>query len=137
MEILISSIYHLLILLTIGLDFPAYGSPVLISGDIFAAFNDRPEARRVMKFFATVESTKEWVKAGGFISPHKDIDLGWYPNYNDSKIGEILLNATTVRFDASDLMPGTVGTGTFWSGMIDYIEGVDLETVMIEIDNSW
>ncbi len=50
----------------------------------------------------------------------------------------ILLNAETVRFDASDLMPPEVGAGTFWSSMVDYVTGaVDLDTALQEIDDSW
>ncbi len=29
----------------------------------------------------------------------------------------------TIRFDGSELMPGYVGTGTFWQGMIDFAKG--------------
>lgn len=116
---------------------PKYGKPVLGAGDIYGAFNDRPEVREVMKFLTTGESTKEWVKAGGFISPHKDADLAWYPTVADRKIGEILLNASTFRFDASDMMPGAVGAGTFWTGMVDYVGGEDLDKVMKKIDASW
>jgi alpha-glucoside transport system substrate-binding protein len=43
--------------------------------------------------------------------------------------GEILLNATTFRFDGSDLMPGGVGAGSFWTGMVDYAGGKDAEDV--------
>ncbi len=29
----------------------------------------------------------------------------------------------TGRFDASDLMPAAVGSGSFWTGMVDYMKG--------------
>ena len=46
--------------------------------------------------------------------------------------------ASTVRFDASDLMPGAVGAGSFWKGMTDYFSGAaDMDTVLTEIDASW
>jgi alpha-glucoside transport system substrate-binding protein len=46
--------------------------------------------------------------------------------------------ATSFRFDGSDLMPGEVGSGSFWTGMTDYVSGVsDLDTVVAEIDASW
>jgi alpha-glucoside transport system substrate-binding protein len=38
-------------------------------------------------------------------------------------MNDILLNATTFRFDGSDLMPGGVGAGSFWTGMVDYAGG--------------
>jgi hypothetical protein len=37
--------------------------------------------------------------------------------------------ATTFRFDASDLMPGGVGAGSFWTGMVDYTGGKPAEEV--------
>jgi len=53
-------------------------------------------------------------------------------------VAEIIRNATSVRFDGSDLMPGTVGAGSFWTGMTDYVSGTkDLEVVLKEIDSSW
>ena len=45
---------------------------------------------------------------------------------------------TSFRFDASDLMPGEVGAGSFWKGMTDWVSGAaDLDTVLAEIDASW
>ena len=52
------------------------GRPVLVAGDIYAMFDDRPEVRMVMQYFATGASVEGWVKAGGAISPHKDSSLG-------------------------------------------------------------
>ena len=43
-----------------------------------------------------------------------------------------------MRFDASDLMPGAVGSGSEWKGFTDYFSGAaDLDTVLKEIDASW
>jgi alpha-glucoside transport system substrate-binding protein len=116
----------------------AYGKPVLIAGDLWAMFNDRPEVRAVIEFFTTGEHLKPWIEAGGVISPHRDSKLEWYPNYVDRGAAEIVLNADSVRFDGSDLMPGEVGFHSFWLGMIDYVDGTkDLETALNEIDASW
>ncbi len=115
----------------------AFGKPVLGAGDIFAMFNDRPEVRAFMEYLTTGESTKAWVEAGGFVSPHNDSSLDWYPTDADRGYAEILLAADTFRFDASDLMPGAVGAGSFWTGMVDYVSGVDLDTVLADIDATW
>ena len=34
-------------------------------------------------------------------------------------------------------MPSEVGTGTFWSDMVDYVSGVDGGTVLGDIDASY
>ncbi|MNE68739.1 hypothetical protein D3C80_1644170 [compost metagenome] len=51
---------------------------------------------------------------------------------------EFVQTADTIRFDGSDLMPGSVGAGTFWKGMTDYISGtVNLDTALKEIQAGW
>ena len=113
--------------------------PVLTAGDIMVPFRDRPEVRQVMEYLATGESTKAWLQSGGFVSPHNDTPLDWYPTDVDRGYAEILQNASVVRFDGSDLMPGAVGTGAFWTGMVDYVNagGDNLDEVMQTIDAAW
>lgn len=120
--------------------FPAideqYGEPVLVGGDVYSMFNDRPEVRQVMEYMTKAESIKPAIEAGVFLSPHQDVNLDWFDEANRG-IAQILLDADTVRFDGSDLMPGAVGTGTFWGGVVDYISGDDLDTILEQIDASW
>lgn len=115
------------------------GRPVLGAGDMFSAFEDRPEVRAVMRYLSTGESTRGWLIQGGFVSPHKDADFNWYPSQVERGYAEILQSADTFRFDASDLMPGAVGAGTFWTGMVDYINGggANLEQILQAIDDSY
>ena len=115
-----------------------YGKPVLGAGDIYAMFNDRPEVRATMQYFSTGDSVKGWVEAGGAISPHNDSSLDWYADSVTRGVAEIILNADSFRFDASDLMPGSVGAGTFWKYMTDYVSGsVNQEAALLRIDSSW
>jgi alpha-glucoside transport system substrate-binding protein len=53
------------------------------------------------------------------------------------KQGEILTSATTFRFDGSDLMPGKIGAGAFWTGMVDFVGGKSAETVATDIQKAW
>jgi alpha-glucoside transport system substrate-binding protein len=115
-----------------------YGKPVLVAGDIYAMFNNRPEVAAVMQYFATGDSVKAWVQAGGAISPHKDSQLSWYSNTVDRKVAEVIQNATSVRFDGSDMMPGAVGAGSFWKEMTAYVSGSKtLDEACKAIDASW
>ena len=117
---------------------PAYGKPVLVAGDIYTMFNDRPEVRAVIQYFSTGDSVKDWVAAGGAISPHLDSSLDWYTDVVERGVAEIILEASSVRFDGSDLMPGAVGAGSFWKSMTDFVSGtIDLDTALREIDASW
>ena len=56
----------------------------------------------------------------------------------EAGIATLVNEATSFRFDGSDLMPGEVGAGSFWKGMTDWVSGAaDLDTVLGEIDASW
>jgi alpha-glucoside transport system substrate-binding protein len=114
-----------------------YGKPVLGSGSILSMGQDRPAVREVMKFLTTADSVKVEVQEGLFVAPQKDVPLDWYPNSTLAGFAEILANADTFRFDGSDLMPGAVGAGSFWTGVVDFVSGKDLDTVLQEIDDSW
>ncbi|PSN17756.1 ABC transporter substrate-binding protein [filamentous cyanobacterium CCP5] len=119
-----------------GID-PEYGQPVLVAGDIFAMFNDTPAAQALMEYLATAQPHEVWAGLGGYISPHSGVDLAVYPDEITRQQAEILANAEVVRFDGSDMMPGAVGTGTFWTGMTNYVGGTDVDTVLEDIEGSW
>jgi alpha-glucoside transport system substrate-binding protein len=115
-----------------------YGNPYLIAGDIYAMFTDRPEVRAVIEYFTHGESLKTWMTAGGALAPYNDADLNWYGDPMEKKIAGLVKDATTVRFDGSDQMPGQVGAGSFWKEMTAFVSGqIDKATALTEIDASW
>lgn len=73
----------------------------------------------------------------GFLTPHKGVNPEAYANDALRKQGEILTSATTFRFDGSDLMPGKIGAGAFWTGMIDYVGGKSAGDVAGDIQKEW
>ena len=113
------------------------GEPVLTAGDLMAMYVDRPAVRAVMAYLATGESTRAWLESGGFVAPHKTASLDWYPSELDRRLAETLQNASVTRFDASDLMPGAVGAGSFWTGMTNWVGGAPLDEVLPSIDAAW
>jgi len=116
---------------------PAQGTPILVAGDVFAMFNDTPAARALMEYLATAQPHEIWAGLGGYISPHQAVGLEVYPDPLTRQQAEILANAEVIRFDGSDMMPGAVGTGSFWTGMTNYVGGTDAETVLADIEDSW
>lgn len=115
-----------------------YGKPFLVAGDIYSIFNDRPEVRAVLEFFSRGDSVKEWLAQGGTLAMQKDVQLDWYGSEIERGVAALAQEATSVRFDASDLMPGEVGAGSFWREMTSYVSGSqDLETSLKNIDASW
>ena len=116
---------------------PQWGIPVLGGGDQFVVFNDRPEVRQFMEFLETWESGVAWAKAGGALFPYLDQDLNAYPNAIERSLAEALVNAKVFRFDASDLMPAAVGAGSFWDGIVDWVNGKSLDATLADIQRSW
>ena len=117
---------------------PKYGKPFEVAGDLMTATNDKPATAAVMQLFSTGAGVKGWLAAGGALGPQNDVSLDWYGDPVEKKIAQIAKDATAVRFDASDLMPGAVGSGSEWKGMTDYYSGAaNLDTVLKAIDASW
>ncbi len=117
---------------------PSLGRPFEVAGDIYAAFHDRPEVRAVLQYFTLGESLKTWIEANGAIGPMKDASLDWYQDPVMKKIASYIQQATVVRFDASDLMPGVVGTGSFWKEMTAWVSGSEtIDQALKNIDASW
>jgi alpha-glucoside transport system substrate-binding protein len=116
---------------------PAQGQAVIIGGILFGVFNDTSAVRALMAYLATPEPHAIWAGLGSYILPHRQVSLEAYPNDLTRKQAEILQKADVLRFDGSDLMPGAVGTGAFWSGMVDYVDGQDLTTALEDIDAAW
>ncbi|MBD3678056.1 MAG: carbohydrate ABC transporter substrate-binding protein [Rhodobacteraceae bacterium] len=133
----------------VGLDadffyFPAYaekdlGSPVLGAGTLWAITNDAPVAHGLIDFMQTPIAHELWMaqEGGGFLTPYTGANADVYVTDVRRALGEVLTNATTFRFDGSDLMPGGVGAGSFWTGMVDYAGGKPAADVAAEIQSSW
>jgi len=115
----------------------ALGKPVLVSGNLVSLAKDTPAGRAVIEFMMSAASVEAEVKAGNAIGPMNGVSLDWYPTPAQRGYAEILANADTFRFDGSDLMPGAVGAGSFWTGATDWVGGKSLDEVLPAIDATW
>jgi alpha-glucoside transport system substrate-binding protein len=113
------------------------GNPVLGGGTLMAVTDPSDATMAFMEFLKTPVAHEIMMAQGGFLTPHSGVNLDTYSTGVEAGQGEILLNATTFRFDASDLMPGAIGAGTFWTGMVDYAGGADAMDVATSIQESW
>jgi alpha-glucoside transport system substrate-binding protein len=124
--------------------FPAYaaqdlGNPVLGAGTLVSIADDSEVARGFIEFLKTPIAHEIWmsIETQGFLTPHIGVNPDVYHSDTLRKQGEILRNATTFRFDGSDLMPGAIGAGSFWTGMVDYAGGKSAQDVASQIQDSW
>jgi alpha-glucoside transport system substrate-binding protein len=105
---------------------------------------NRPEVADFLNAFISeeVQCAMGGVQASSRISPNVNVGPDCYVNDILADASVVLTDALandTGRFDASDLMPAEVGSGTFWTGMMDYMtSGPDsLQSVLDDIEASW
>jgi len=107
-------------------------------GEIVAAFSDADEVVAAQTYLSSPEWANSRVKLGGVISANTGLD--------PENAGSDLLKAsvellqdpnTTFRFDGSDVMPAAVGSGSFWTGMVDWIGGKSTKDTLDFIEASW
>ena len=107
-------------------------------GEIVGAFSDDESTVKVQEYLSSPEWANKRVKLGGVISANNGLDPANASTPILSQAIEILQDEkTTFRFDASDLMPGAVGAGTFWKGLVNWINGDETDQVLKDIEAGW
>jgi len=116
----------------------AGASAVTGGGEIVGAFSDDADTQKVQAYLSSADWANSRVSLGGVISANKGLD----PKNAKSPILQQAITIlqdpkTTFRFDASDLMPGAVGAGTFWKGMVNWVNGTPTDEVLTSIEAGW
>lgn len=116
---------------------PELGTPLEVAGTLVMITKDSKASREFIKFLQMPLAHELWMAQKSFVTPFKAANKDAYGSDALKKQGEILTSATTVRFDGSDLMPGKIGAGSFWTGMIDLVGGKPAKDVAADIQKSW
>jgi alpha-glucoside transport system substrate-binding protein len=116
---------------------PELGTPVLGAGTLAMITKDSKASRAFIEFLKMPLAHELWMAQGSFVTPFKSVNNDAYASDALKKQGEILSSASTFRFDGSDLMPGKIGAGAFWTGMIDLVGGKPAADVAADIQKSW
>ena len=114
------------------------GQAVTGGGELVGAFSDDADTQAVLTYLSSADWANSRVKLGGVLSANKGLD----PANATSPILQEAISVlqdpdTTFRFDGSDLMPGAVGAGTFWKGMVNWINGTPVDEVLTSIEAGW
>jgi alpha-glucoside transport system substrate-binding protein len=116
----------------------------LIGGEYGVVFRNAPEVADFVKKFADVKVQCDQGAnvATSRISPNAGVKASCYANPILGEASDTVtkaLQAGTARFDASDAMPSAVGSGTFWTGMVKYLQDgpSSLDGVLADIEKSW
>ena len=116
---------------------PDLGTPVLGAGTMWGITKDSEATQVFMEWLQTPIAHEVWMAQSGFLTPHTGVNTELFSDPTLKAMNDILLDASTFRFDGSDLMPGGVGAGSFWTGMVDYVGGKEAEEVAADIQKSW
>jgi alpha-glucoside transport system substrate-binding protein len=111
---------------------------------VIGTAGNRPEVTDFLTKFMDqpIQCGMGGVEASSRISPNINVGPDCYANQILADASVVLTDALaggTGRFDASDMMPAEVGSGSFWTGMVRYMqEGPDsMQDVLDEIEASW
>ena len=112
---------------------------MLGGGDLVGAFTDSDEVKQVVEYITGKEfGTNGYASQAIFLSPHNDFDTSFYTTEFQKKAQELLAGSEIFGFDASDQMPGEVGSGTEWSELTSWFAGQKtMEQAFDAIDASW
>jgi alpha-glucoside transport system substrate-binding protein len=112
---------------------------MLGGGDLVGAFTDSDATKQVVEYITGKEfGTNGYASQAIFLSPHNDFDTSFYTTEFQKKAQELLAASEIFGFDASDQMPGEVGSGTEWSELTSWFAGQKtMEQAFDAIDASW
>ncbi|MFP5335436.1 MAG: ABC transporter substrate-binding protein [Actinomycetes bacterium] len=115
--------------------------PLLGGGEFVAAFSDEPAVQAFQTYLSSDDWANEKAKASppGWVSSNTGLDPANLESPIDQLSAELFQDESAVfRFDGSDLMPGAVGAGSFWSEMTAWIANdKDDKAVLDAIEASW
>ncbi|GHO46570.1 ABC transporter substrate-binding protein [Ktedonospora formicarum] len=115
---------------------PKYKGAVTGGVDILAAFKDNDGTRQFAEFMSSAEGQSIWVKRGGATSVNKKVDLNLYPNDVVRLAAQQMLNATSFRIGAGDLLPAALQTA-YWKGMVSFVsDPSQLDSILQSLEST-
>jgi alpha-glucoside transport system substrate-binding protein len=111
---------------------------MLGAGDLLSAGTDKPETWDVILYATSADYALEMANASPpELSPRNDIDVSQISDPLNASFAELLASSEVFRFDGADMMPGAVGSGTFWTEATAWIVGGSTEDMLDNIEASW
>jgi alpha-glucoside transport system substrate-binding protein len=116
------------------------GDPIAVTGggETVVAFETSDAITAVLAHMSTDTFANLRVEQGGSISANNGVDpsLASSDLLRDS-IAILQDPEATFRYDGSDLMPGAVGSNSFWKGIVGWVSGDSSKDTVDSIESSW
>jgi alpha-glucoside transport system substrate-binding protein len=118
---------------------PADGPKFMLgAGDIYTAGTDKPESFDVVRYTGSAEYQLSIANSRNELGPNLNLDVTQVTDPFLQAVFELQSTGEVFRFDGSDLMPGAVGAGTFWTEITAWVIGTeDTQTMLDNIEASW
>jgi alpha-glucoside transport system substrate-binding protein len=117
---------------------PADGPKYMLgAGDLYAAGSDKPETFDVLKYTGSVDYQTVIANKRGELSPNKNLDVATITDPLVAQLSELQAASDVFRFDGSDMMPGAVGSGTFWTEVTAWVVGGSTDDFVNNVEASW
>ncbi|SIT87515.1 ABC transporter substrate-binding protein [Microbacterium sp. RU33B] len=109
---------------------------MLGGGDLVGAFTNNESTKAVVEYITGKDfGSNGYASQAIFLSPHNDFDASLYTTEFQKKSQELLKDATLFGFDASDQMPGEIGSGEEWTQLTSWFAGqTTMESAFQAID---
>jgi alpha-glucoside transport system substrate-binding protein len=113
-------------------------TPITGGGYFVSAFSTNPDVVKVQEYLSSSAWATSRVKLGGAISPDLALPASFDATPLEQESTKLLQSKSTIfRFDAAGLMPAVVGSGTYLSGMVDWVNGTPTKSVLKTIKLTW
>jgi alpha-glucoside transport system substrate-binding protein len=113
-------------------------TPVTGGGYFVSAFSASADTIKVQQYLSSSAWARSRVRLGGAISPDLALPASLDSTPLEQASTKLLQSKSTIfRFDAAGLMPAVVGSGTYLSGMVNWVNGTPTKTVLTTIKLSW
>ncbi len=119
---------------------PEYSGGVLGAGVIMGMLEDSEAARATLAESASGRFQVQFARPNNNVAPNNNVTINEdnYPSPLARRAAESLEAEDAIfRFDASDQMPAAVGAGSFWSAILELIQGADLEPRLEQLDQDF
>jgi hypothetical protein len=90
-----------------------------------------------MQYMLTTEASEVWAAQGTVVVPNTEADTGAYPNDLIRADADLINSAEAVRFDGSDLLPGTDLGAVLQSALRGEEMGPILEEFQTQTATAW
>lgn len=111
---------------------------MLGGGELIAAFSKEPAVEYVAAYLSSAEYANSHMALGGRLFPLKNADTSLIKDPVERQFADLLVSSDVFRYDGSDLMPGAVGSGTFWTEIVEWVAGGKSTAEALKtIDQSW